>query len=117
MADRYMNNMDLIDKEVVEVIQPTYYYGSTVKCVLLPMMPFVNKSAPIDQIRRAVTSRIMNKTPLQVSSYTTSNYILVPIPVSLAPDETLRGYKGDRFLTEFYLKDMNRYQVLSRYSG
>lgn len=115
----YYQEQDFKFIEIATVLE-RFYYTSQGKFFINVITPMLSSSSPIDETKsKPSTSNILNySSQLNISSYTTSNYVLLNVPRYIAED--LRdhdGYiaKGTRFLISFIGGDINKPKIMGVY--
>lgn len=111
----FYEDSDMTLPEKVVALE-NFRYGSYVKCSIPTLTPFLNNSSVSHKSERLNTSKIENKDykKLEISQYSSCNYISVFIPKSLQTNEEGIGYKGECFVGIFVGGDINKISIVGR---
>lgn len=94
-----------------------FIYGENAKITIPALLPMVNKDEPTNTVSYLNNSIIINKhkDELYVDKCIKSNYIDLYVPKELSPDNTYKGYKGQKFVVNFIGGDINKPFIYRRY--
>lgn len=113
--NNFYKNLELNSTEFAIALED-YEYGSSVKCHIPSLMPFMTNKEIIEEKRRVSPSNIRNKNLelLGIGKYTSCNYIELHVPALISEGE-IKGKKGDKFIITFIAGDINKCNIIGRY--
>lgn len=137
MKNVYQNS-DMVYSEIAEALDD-YNYGGTCK-LYIPSVSALMPHSTVKVTRRNTKDNIMNKEKdiLGISTYTSSSYIELPVPLHMCPscggssniDHIVigdcevyhihcahEGHKGDKFMITFIEGDTQKCNIVGRYQG